>query len=146
MNADTTVLLTIAAGATGAAVIKLVDNVVQWFLRRKDTKDAGKTQQKSEALVALEKHEDWANDRLGAICDCVAILAIEQLSWTCKHALHNKQTTLGDRQRIHAMYIKAHAIGVNGDLKDLLNLVDELPLVDPLHDDDDTVTEHRENI
>lgn len=143
---DTTLFVTIFAGATGAAIIKLIDNVVQWFLTRKDKKDAAKTKQKSDTMVALESHIVHADDQFKLISDCVAILAIEQLTWTCKQAIHNKQISLGDRQRIHAMYTKAHAIGVNGDLTDLLTLIDELPLVDPMHDDDDSVTEHRENI
>lgn len=143
---DTTLLVTIFAGATGAAIIKLIDNVVQWFLTRKDKKDAAKAKQKSDTMIALEAYIEHADKQFELICDCVAILAIEQLTWTCKQAIHNKQISLGDRQRIHAMYTKAHAIGVNGDLTDLLTIVDELPLIDPMHDDDDSVTEHRENI
>lgn len=144
MNDTATLFVTIFAGATGAAMIKLIDNVVQWFLGRKDKKDTAKAKQKSDTMVALEAHIEHADDQFKLISDCVAILAIEQLSWTCKQALHNKQITLGDRQRIHAMYLKAHAIGVNGDLKDLMKLVDELPLIDPLNDDDDSIMEHRE--
>lgn len=143
---DTTLFVTIFAGATGAAIIKLIDNVVQWFLTRKDKKDAAKAKQKSDTMIALEAYIEHADKQFELICDCVAILAIEQLTWTCKQAIHNKQISLGDRQRIHAMYTKAHAIGVNGDLTDLLTIVDELPLIDPMHDDDDSVTEHRENI
>ena len=143
---DTTLFVTIFAGATGAAIIKLIDNVVQWFLTRKDKKDAAKAKQKSDTMIALEAYIEHADKQFALICDCVAILAIEQLTWTCKQAIHNKQISLGDRQRIHAMYTKAHAIGVNGDLTDLLTIVDELPLIDPMHDDDDSVTEHRENI
>lgn len=150
---DTALFVTIFAGATGAASIKLIDNVVQWFLTRKDKKDAAKDQkeaakakQKSDTMIALESYIVHADDQFKLISDCVAILAIEQLTWTCKQAIHNKQISLGDRQRIHAMYTKAHAIGVNGDLTDLLTIIDELPLIDPMHDDDDSVTEHRENI
>lgn len=153
MNEFTAALLAVIAGSTGAAVIKLIDNVVQWHLKRKDAKDAKAEEETTEAQQVrtdaheeLLAHERWAKDQLEKVCDCVAILAIEQLTWTCKHVIHDKEITLGDRQRIHAMYAKAHAIGVNGDLKDLLSLINELPLIDPMQDNDVAVTERRELI
>lgn len=175
MSETTTVAVTIFAGATGAAVIKLIDNIVQWFLARKSAKDAEKSSSRAAIKAAKEKatqdaiaanaeandatqdeldaheadfeaHKEHVKQQLDLIRDCVAILAIDQLTVSCKLVIHDRQISLYDRQRIHTMYAKAHAIGVNGDLKDLLTLVDRLPLIDPLHDNETSVTERRETV
>lgn len=130
---ETAAVLAILAGATGAAIVKLVDNILMWTLNRHAKKEDTEETEKTE----LEKKVD-------AIADCVAILSIDRLQFCCKQCIHAQEITLSDRQRIHAMYHKAHEIGVNGDLKDLLTLVDKLPLKDPLVDGDNTVFERGE--
>lgn len=130
---ETAAAVAILAGATGAAIVKLVDNILMWTLNRHAKKEDTEETEKTE----LEKKVD-------AIADCVAILSIDRLQNCCKQCIHDQEITLNDRQRIHAMYHKAHEIGVNGDLKDLLTLVDKLPLKDPLIDGNNTPFERGE--
>lgn len=166
MDELTTALLAIVAGGTGAAAIKLIDNVVQWVLHRKNEKDAAKGKAKQDARAAKDQqaakeraeinefahethdafvaHETWAKQRIDLLCDCVAIFAIEQITSTCKWAIHDKQISLYDLQRIHALYAKAHAIGANSDLEYLVHLVEELPVIDPMKDNETSTTERRE--
>lgn len=136
----TPAVVAIAAGATGAALVKLLDNVIMWFLGRR----AKKQDNADEKEKNLEQRKTELERKVDAIADCVAILSIDRLQNCCKQCIHDQEISLADRQRIHAMYAKAHAIGVNGDLKDLLHMVDELPLIDPLNDGANRVFEKGE--
>lgn len=136
----TPAVLAILAGASGAALIKLLDNVIMWFLGRR----AKKQDDKVKSDMSRENRKSELEKKVDAIADCVAILSIDRLQNCCKQCIHDGEISLADRQRIHAMYAKAHAIGVNGDLKDLLRMIDELKLIDPLNDGANRVFEEGE--
>lgn len=144
MDTTLTIITALAASATGAAIVKLIDNIIQWKLNRRAKVEDEETEEQRAAREAEAKRKSEIETKLDAIADCVAILSIDRLQNCCKVAIHEEAISLMDRQRIHAMYTKAHVIGVNGDLKDLLELVDKLPLKDPLADNNDHVFEEGE--
>lgn len=111
-------LLTIFAGASGAAVIKLIDGVVQWFLNRKAKKEDNIEQAKTD----LEEKVD-------ALQTGMMAMFLDRIQYLCKTYLKDGEIEIEDRRRLHIMHDVYHnVLGGNGDLDSLMEQVDDLPL------------------
>lgn len=106
-------------GAGGAAVIKLIDGVIQFFLNRyAKKKDAGEV--KKSDLEKLEKKVD-------AIVDCTLATTLDRIQHLCKTYIKDGEIDMDDLRRLHIMHEKYHKIGGNGDLDKLMEQVNRLP-------------------
>ena len=110
-------ILVFLAGAGGAALIKLIDGVIQFALQRHAKKRDSGEQEKTE----LEKKVD-------AIADCLVASTLERIQNLCKTYIKDGEIDIDDRRRLHVMHEKYHAIGGNGDLDELMEQVNRLPL------------------
>lgn len=105
------------AGTGGAALIKLLDNVIQFALqRRAKSKDNGQ-KEKTE----LEKQVD-------AIRQCLMVSMLDRIQYLCRCYIKAEKISIEDRRHLHQMHKGYKAVGGNGDLDDLMAEVDELPL------------------
>lgn len=99
-------LLPLLTGACGAALIKILDNVIMWKLNRKDTGDA-----KFKALQEGQR-----------------VILLDRIQYLCRCYIHDDKVDFDDRRRLHKMHDAYHALGGNGDLDTLMAAVDELPV------------------
>lgn len=105
------------SGAVGAALIKLLDNIVQWKLQRKAKKEDDKVKEKTE----LEKKVDGLE---GA----VMALLLDRIQSRCEKYICVGSVDPDDLRRLHIMHEKYHNAGGNGDLDKLMGRTDTLPL------------------
>lgn len=107
----------ILSGGVGAAIIKLFDGLLQFALQRRAKKsDAG------------AKHKSETDKRLDAIQDCMMVSMLDRIQYLCKCYIKDGCIDVEDRRRLHIMHQKYHGVGGNGDLDELIAMVDELPL------------------
>ena len=78
------------AGTGGAALIKLLDNVIQFVLqRRAKNEDSGK-KEKTE----LEKQVD-------AIRQCLMVSMLDRIQYLCRCYIRDGSISIEDRRRLH---------------------------------------------
>lgn len=111
------VLQIFLCSATGAAIIKLIDGVVQWKLKQKEKKDDREEKEKSD----LEKKVDNLQ------CGVMAMM-LDRIQYLCKSYIKDGEVDFDDRKRLRLMHTAYHNNGGNGDLDLLMQQVDELPL------------------
>ena len=97
------VLQIFLCSATGAAIIKLIDGVVQWKLKQKEKK-----------VDSLQ-------------CGVMAMM-LDRIQYLCKSYIKDGEVDFDDRKRLRLMHTAYHNNGGNGDLDLLMQQVDELPL------------------
>ena len=113
----TELVMLFLAGTGGAALIKLLDNVIQFALqRRAKNKDNGQ-KEKTE----LEKQVD-------AIRQCLMVSMLDRIQYLCRCYIKDKSISIDDRRRLHQMHKGYKAVGGNGDLDALMAEIEELPL------------------
>lgn len=113
----TDLVMLFLAGTGGAALIKLLDNVIQFTLQqRAKRKDSGR-KEKTE----LERQVE-------AIQQCLMVAMLDRIQYLCECYIKEEKISIDDRRRLHQMHRGYKAVGGNGDLDDLMNKVDELPL------------------
>lgn len=116
-------------GASAAAVIKLIDNLIQWMLKRKaekedKTEDEVDKQKKSEQerLEATEK-------KLDALKIGVRIILLDRIQYLGQAYIRDGEVDFDDRRRLNDMHSVYHSsLGGNGDLDVLMHEVNSLPL------------------
>lgn len=118
MNPETMQLIQILfCSATGAAVIKLIDGIVQWALNRKDKKE----EKEEKSFEDLEKKVENLQ------CGVMAIM-LDRIQFLCKKYISDGCVDFDDRKRLRIMHTAYHNNKGNGDLDILMKQVDELPL------------------
>ena len=105
------------SGAFGAAVIKLLDGVVQFLLQRRAKRQDQGGGQKTE----MER-------RIDAMADCLMASTMDRIQYLCKCYIKDGCVDVEDLRRLHIMHEKYHNLGGNGDLNNLIEQVDNLPL------------------
>lgn len=116
-------------GAAAAAVIKLLDNLLQWKLNRKAAKE-DKAEQKAEESTKSEA--EWRNDtekKIDALTVGMRIILLDRIQYLGQVYISEKEVDFDDRRRLNDMHTVYHShLGGNGDLDVLMKEVNELPL------------------
>lgn len=113
----TELVMLFLAGTGGAALIKLLDNIIQHVLqRRAKLKDNGQ-KEKTELEIQVD-----------AIRQCLMVSMLDRIQYLCRCYIRDGSISIEDRRHLHQMHKGYKAVGGNGDLDDLLKQVDELPL------------------
>ena len=112
-------LIVLLSGAAGAALIKLIDGIIQHCLNRKAKKEDD-----------AEDKKDAIESKIDSMTNCMRIMMLEHIQTLCKEYIVKGEIDIYTRRRIHIMHDAYHdeAIGGNGDLDDLIQKVDNLPL------------------
>ena len=109
-------LILLLSGAAGAAMIKLLDGLLQFALQRRAKRQDDGQARKTE----MEK-------RIDAIADCMMVTMLDRIQYLSKCYIKDGCVDVEDLRRLHIMHEKYHAVGGNGDLDKLIAQVDELP-------------------
>lgn len=113
----TELVMLFLAGTGGAALIKLLDNIIQFSLqRRAKRKDSGQ-KEKTELEIQVD-----------SIRQCLMVSMLDRIQYLCRCYIRDGSISIEDRRRLHQMHKGYKAVGGNGDLDDLLAQVEELPL------------------
>lgn len=127
-------------GAAAAAVIKLIDNVVQWRLNRKAQKeDRAEAKKEKAAEKAEEKQElvcqanqlriDELEDTVNAIATGQRFILLDRIRYLGLSYISKGEISFDERRLLHQMHgVYHHELKGNGDLDELMSEVDELPL------------------
>ena len=113
----TELVMLFLAGTGGAALIKLLDNIIQFSLQRRAKRKDNGQKEKTE----LEKQVE-------AIQQCLMVSMLDRIQYLCRCYIRDGSISIEDRRRLHQIHKGYKAVGGNGDLDDLLKQVDELPL------------------
>lgn len=121
-------------GATGAAVVTLINNVIQWHLNRKAKKEdaqmeKSEAKEKQDALDIAKWHDD-TEEKIDALVDGQKFILLDRIQYLARSYLRDGEIDFDDRRRLHQMHEAYHRLGGNGDLNTLMAEVDEIPLKD----------------
>ena len=114
---QTETLIVLLSGAFGAAVIKMIDGLLQFALQRRAKKQDNGKKEKSD----VEK-------RIDAIAECIMATTLDRLQYLCKFYVNEGHVDIDDRRRLHIIHEKYKGLGGNGDVDDLMKQVNELPI------------------
>ena len=121
-------------GATAAALVKLLDNVIQWKLGRKAKKeDDTSERERAEANQKQADFEKWRKDtdtKIAAIVEGQKCILLDRLQHLGRAYIKDGEIDYDDRRRLHQMHDAYHGLGGNGDLDELMSDVNDLPLQD----------------
>jgi len=116
-------------GAAAAAFIKLIDNVIIWYLNRKASKE-DKADEKAEA--AKKDEEKWkkdTEDSINGLKDGLRIIMLDRIRLLGQRYLKDGEIDFDDRRYLNEMHQVYHgSLGGNGDLNSLMEDVNDLPL------------------
>lgn len=119
-------------GATAAAVVKLLDNVIQWWLNRKAKREDTESEKAAAAEKKKEKDiEEWRDEtdkKIAALMEGQKVSLLDRIQHLGRTYLKGGEIDFDDRRRLHQMHTAYHNLGGNGDLDTLMEDVDELPL------------------
>lgn len=112
-------LLILISGATGGAIIKMIDHLLMWNLNRKATKE--------DDQIKFEKE---IHNEINDIKETLKIILVYDIQEIATRFIKEGNVTLDERRRLHAMHKAYHDnLNGNGDLDDLMEAVDEIPFV-----------------
>lgn len=120
-------------GATAAAVIKLLDNLIIWHLNRKAKKDDESEAEEKAQEQQIEKDEkEWkqhTDETIAALTVGVRIILMDRIRYLGQKYLEEGEVDFDDRRLLNQMHSVYHnTLGGNGDLDILMEEVDDLPL------------------
>lgn len=116
-------------GAASAAVIKLVDNIIQWILSRKAKKE-DRAEEKAESNEQIEKERIKSMETdLKAVMEGMRYILLDRIRYLGLTYLERGEITFDERRLLHMMHDVYHnPLHGNGDLNELIEEIDELPL------------------
>ena len=86
----TELVMLFLAGTGGAALIKLLDNIIQFSLQRRAKRKDNGQKEKTE----LEKQVD-------AIQQCLMVSMLDRIQYLCRCYIRDKSISIEDRRRLH---------------------------------------------
>lgn len=116
------------SGGVAAAMVKILDNIVMWKLKRKAVKEDKASEE--EEKQAQEKEQEF-EDMKGSVRDLAMgqkVILHDRIKYLGRGYLRNGEIDLDDRQDLIEMHGAYHSLGGNGNLNALMEEVLELPL------------------
>ena len=119
----------IATGVTGAAVIKLIDNVVQWKLQRKAAKEDRTVEDGQAEIKKIKQWEKDMEDKVNALVNADKYILFDRIRYLGQRYVADNEVDFDDRRILNQMHDVYHnELGGNGDLDELMKAVNTLPL------------------
>lgn len=116
-------------GAAAAAVIKLIDNVIQWHLNRKAKKEDRAEEKQENVCQANQLRIDTLDKSVQAIAKGQRYILLDRIRYLGLAYISKGEISFDDRRLLHQMHETYHTdLNGNGDLDELMDDVDELPL------------------
>lgn len=115
---DANGIIIVISSVTGAAVIKLLDGVVQWCLQRKARREDNEVADVNELKQTVD-----------SLRNGMMAMMLDRIQYLCKGYINDREVDFDDRRRLRIMHRIYHDdLKGNGDLDILMHQVDELPL------------------
>ena len=131
----TAVLLAVAGGAAGAAVINGINERWKFKAGRKAAKEdreeekADKTDALTKTLSGLQEQLEHLKNSDTAQSEALKLILLDRILWLGQGYINKGEISFDDRRRIHAMHSCYHSgLGGNGDADIIVEGVDALPL------------------
>lgn len=131
----TAVLLAIAGGAAGAAVINGINERWKFKANRKAAKEdraeqkADKTDELAKTLATLQEEIKTLKKSDDAQSEALKLMLLDRVLYLGKGYIYKGEISYDDRRRFHAMHNCYHTgLGGNGDADLIVEGVDALPL------------------
>lgn len=116
-------------GAASAALIKLLDNVIQWKLARKAKKEDKAEEQQENVCKANQLKIDKLEEAVQATITGQRYILLDRIRYLGLAYLRKGEISFDERRLLHQMHSVYHnSLNGNGDLDELMEEVDELPL------------------
>ena len=126
------ILLAILTGGVAAAGVKLIDNLIQWWLerrsRKKDATEEAQRKEEEAAKAALDAQKCADTELLHATADGVKWMLYDRIKYLGTRYIDDASVDFNDRRLLHEMH-KVYHYGLhgNGDLDLIMDAVDALP-------------------
>lgn len=116
-------------GAAAAAVIKLIDNLLQWMLQRKAAKE-DRAENKAEKEKKTEKdYLERLDKKIDGLTVGERIILLDRIQYLGQEYIKDGSVDFDDRRRLNEMHSVYHnTLGGNGDLDVLMREVNCLPI------------------
>lgn len=131
----TAVLMAVAGGAAGAAVINGINERWKFRATRKAAKEdreekkADKTDELTKTLSGLQTQIKTMKDSDAAQSEALKLILLDRILWLGQSYINKGEISFDDRRRFHAMHSCYHSgLGGNGDADIIVEGVDALPL------------------
>lgn len=122
-------IFAVITGVTGAAVIKLIDNVVQWKLQRKAAKEDRTLDDDRAEIKKIKQWEKDMEDKVNALINADRYIMFDRIRYLGQKYVAEKEVDFDDRRILNQMHDVYHnELGGNGDLNKLMKAVNTLPL------------------
>ena len=122
-------IFAVVTGVTGAAVIKLIDNVVQWKLQRKAAKEDRTLDDDRAEIKKIKQWEKDIEDKVNALINADRYIMFDRIRYLGQKYVAEKEADFDDRRILNQMHDVYHnELGGNGDLDKLMKAVNTLPL------------------
>ena len=122
-------IFAVITGVTGAAVIKLIDNVVQWKLQRKAAKEDRTLDDDRAEIKKIKQWEKDMEDKVNALINADRYIMFDRIRYLGQKYVAEKEVDFDDRRILNQMHNVYHnELGGNGDLDKLMKAVNTLPL------------------
>ena len=116
-------------GVGAAAVIKLIDNVVQWKLQRKAAKEDRTLDDDRAEIKKIKQWEKDMKDKVNALINADRYIMFDRIRYLGQKYVAEKEVDFDDRRILNQMHDVYHnELGGNGDLDKLMKAVNTLPL------------------
>lgn len=116
-------------GAASAALIKLLDNIIQWKLARKAKKEDKAEERQENVCKANQLKIDKLEDAVQATITGQRYILLDRIRYLGLAYLQRGEASFDERRLLHQMHDVYHnSLNGNGDLDELMSEVDELPL------------------
>lgn len=111
--------IVLLGGTSAAALISTIGNIILHLLQRSERKKEKQNDRQQEQI-----------DKLNAIGKGVMLLELDKIKYLGLRYIRDGGITYEDRALLHKMHDNYHKeLGGNGDLDQIMEAVDELPLV-----------------
>ena len=111
--------IALLGGTSAAALISTIGNIILHLLQRSERKKEKQNDRQQEQI-----------DKLNAIGKGVMLLELDKIKYLGLRFIRDGGITYEDRALLHKMHDNYHKeLGGNGDLDQIMEEVDELPLV-----------------
>lgn len=106
----TEILVAALASSALAALINQVGNALQWKRQR------------------AAAQEDGVDQRIKNLEQGMMAVLLDRIQYLCKCYIKDGSVDVDDLRRLHIMHERYHTLGGNGDLDQLMEAVNHLPL------------------
>lgn len=126
-------ILIFLSGTAGAALIKMIDGIVQFRMKRKAEKEDKEESQAENKEKNQDEEIKELRDEIKSLKSGMRVLMLDRIQYLCKKYIEQGYVDYDDRRRLHQMHDSFHDdLGGNGDADILMADVNKLPLTEAM--------------